>query len=246
MITAVIGAGSLMAFMLFLYAGAWTVVPLGMSEMKRLLLDILISLVFFFQHSGMIRRSFRHRLNPLIPSQYQGALYTIASGFILLASITFWQRTDTMLFEAQGVPAIVMRVFYLLSVLGMCWGMGALHSIDMFGLDPILKIRRPIPSPATILTIRGPYRWVRHPLYLFMIVLFWSCPSLTADRLLFNALWTIWIIIGTILEERDLISDFGDAYREYQAMVPMLIPHGILPAYTADKSDKKAEYSVLR
>ena len=70
-----------------------------------------------------------------------------------------------------------------------------------------------------------------------MIVLFWSCPSLTADRLLFNILWTIWVVIGTILEERDLVDDFGDAYRDYQATVPMLVPHGILPAYPSGNTD---------
>ena len=72
---------------------------------------------------------------------------------------------------------------------------------------------------------REPRGWVRHPLYLFLILMFWSYPDLTADRLLFNVLWTVWMIIGTVLEERDLVASFGDAYRDYQAEVPMLIPY---------------------
>jgi protein-S-isoprenylcysteine O-methyltransferase Ste14 len=44
------------------------------------------------------------------------------------------------------------------------------------------------------------------------------------DRLLFNLLWTIWIVIGSYFEEKDLIAEFGDAYREYQKRVPMLVP----------------------
>jgi protein-S-isoprenylcysteine O-methyltransferase Ste14 len=47
--------------------------------------------------------------------------------------------------------------------------------------------------------------------------------DLTADRLLFNVLWTAWMIIGTVLEERGLLASFGDAYRDYQTEVPMLI-----------------------
>jgi protein-S-isoprenylcysteine O-methyltransferase Ste14 len=125
-----------------------------------------------------------------------------------------------------------MRAFYFLSILGLGWGMWALRSIDMFGLSPILENLRAGPSPSMSFTIAGPYRWVRHPLYLFMIVLFWAYPSLTVDdRLLFNILWTIWVFIGTILEERDLVDDFGDAYRDYQAKVPMLLPHSFIPAY---------------
>lgn len=68
---------------------------------------------------------------------------------------------------------------------------------------------------------------MRHPLYLFTLVMIWSCPDLTADRLLFDVLWTAWIFGATRLEERDLVRDFGDLYREYQARVPMLVPYRI-------------------
>lgn len=52
------------------------------------------------------------------------------------------------------------------SILGTGWGMWALRSIDRFGLDPIIGNLRGTPSPPMTFTIRGPYRWVRHPLYL--------------------------------------------------------------------------------
>jgi len=74
------------------------------------------------------------------------------------------------------------------------------------------------------LAIRGPYRFMRHPLYFFSLLMIWSCPDVGADRLLFNGLWTLWIIIGTILEERDLVREFGASYRQYQRTTPMLIP----------------------
>ena len=47
--------------------------------------------------------------------------------------------------------------------------------------------------------VRGPYRWVRHPLYAFSLVMIWSGPVFTVDRLLHNALFSIWIVIGAIL-----------------------------------------------
>jgi len=48
---------------------------------------------------------------------------------------------------------------------------------------------------------------------------------LVADQLVFNVLWTIWIISGTLLEEKDLIREFGEKYLNYQQKVPMLIPY---------------------
>jgi len=52
----------------------------------------------------------------------------------------------------------------------------------------------------------------------------WSYPDLTADRLLFNVLWSAWIAVGTLLEERDLTVTLGQQYKDYQSRVPMLIP----------------------
>jgi len=72
--------------------------------------------------------------------------------------------------------------------------------------------------------VQGAYRWVRHPLYYVVLLMIWSYPVLTVDRLLFNVLWTTWIVIGARLEERDLAAEFGDDYREYQRNVPMLLP----------------------
>jgi protein-S-isoprenylcysteine O-methyltransferase Ste14 len=53
----------------------------------------------------------------------------------------------------------------------------------------------------------------------------WACPAVTTDRLMFNLLWSLWIVMGAQFEERDLISRFGGDYRRYQQCVPMLIPY---------------------
>lgn len=62
-------------------------------------------------------------------------------------------------------------------------------------------------------------------MYLTTLLMIWSYPDLTADRLVFNLLFTGWIIVGSVLEERDLVADYGDDYRNYQRRVPMLIPY---------------------
>ena len=111
-----------------------------------------------------------------------------------------------------------------LAIVGLVWGLSALGSFDVFGIDRIVAHMRAKQLAKLPFVVRGPYRWVRHPLYFFMLLLIWSCPVLTADRLLFNILWTVWVVIGTRLEERDLTAEFGVAYTDYQNKVPMLIP----------------------
>ncbi len=42
--------------------------------------------------------------------------------------------------------------------------------------------------------------------------------------LLTNPVLTAYLVIGTFLEERKLVVEFGDQYRQYQREVPMLFP----------------------
>jgi protein-S-isoprenylcysteine O-methyltransferase Ste14 len=107
-------------------------------------------------------------------------------------------------------------------IAGFAWGNKALGFFDPASIKGTLDYRKGRKPRSVAFTVRGPYQWVRHPLYLFMLVMIWSCPNLTTDRLLFNILWSVWIFFGTILEERDLVEQFGGAYRDYQLKVPML------------------------
>jgi protein-S-isoprenylcysteine O-methyltransferase Ste14 len=230
-LAAITGIGSLACFAVFLYTGPLNWVRLDLTEVQGLALNLLLSLLFFFQHSGMVRRGFRRQLESFIPPHYQGASYTIMSGLVLFIFLALWQSSDTVLLEVHGLPEIIIRSFFFLAVLGTIWGMWALRFADLLGLDAVIKHQQAESSGPKPFTIRGPYRWVRHPLYLFTIIFFWSYPLITADRLLFNVIWTIWIVVGTKLEERELVEDFGDDYRDYQSKVPMLLPRSFRPAY---------------
>jgi hypothetical protein len=114
------------------------------------------------------------------------------------------------------------------------WTVLALRTFDPCGLRPIRAHLRgdPVPAPpglpfrakAKQFVIRGPFRWVRHPLYLAIIVLLWAGARMPVTRLELAVLWTAWILVATLLEERDLKRDFGEDYRRYCAKVPMLVP----------------------
>ncbi len=225
-----IGGGSLILFMLFLLADSPELVSLGLRPNQVLWWDTGLCMVFFLQHSGLVRKSFRQRLACSLPAEYEGAVYAIASGIALLALMVLWQKSALTLAAPRGIFRWLFYLAYLLSFAGFIWGTRALGAFDPYGLRPILGRLRGKEARPMSFVVKGPYRWVRHPLYFLMILMIWSCPDLTADRLLFNCLWTVWIVIGSILEERDLVLEFGDVYREYQRRVPMFIPRRLEPA----------------
>ena len=223
-LAALSGGGSLLLFGFFIIIGPVTVIRFEASESQMLLWDGLLSMVFFLQHSGMVRATFRTWLSSVLPDRYHSSIYAIASGVCLTAVVLIWQTSPTVLFRFQGPLRWLPRAVSLLAIAGFGWGFRALAFFDTFGLVPLMASSRGKSLQPPTLVVRGPYRWLRHPLYFFTMVLIWSVPDMSSDRLLFNLLWTIWIVIASFLEERDLVALFGDEYRNYQKLVPMLLP----------------------
>lgn len=219
-----VGYGSLSAFSIFLFFGSLKIMSLGLKDSGALSIDAGLSLLFFIQHSVMVRKWVRKRIMNFIPDEYYNAFYAIASGVVLIVVVILWQKTSYPIIVASGIFYWAFRVLFFLSIAGFYWGIRSLGFFDPFGVRRVLDHLRSRKSKPMPFIVKGAYQWVRHPLYFFMLLMIWSCPELTTDRLLFNILWTMWIFIGTIFEERDLIDEFGEKYLVYQSKVPRIIP----------------------
>ncbi len=219
-----IGGGGLFLFGWFLAAGTPFSIALAQSAGGRLAVDSLLCLVFFLQHSVMVRRGVKARMARVVPESYGAALYSIASGLALFILVLLWQEDGRVVYEIRGPARWLLAATSIAAIAGFVWGVKALGEFDTFGTAPLRALSRGTTVAPSVFVVRGPYRYVRHPLYLFMLVLIWGEHRVSADRLLFNMLWTAWIVVGTMLEERDLRSEFGQTYRDYQRAVPMLIP----------------------
>ncbi len=239
----IIGGGGLLIFMIFLFRGSYHLVDLGMRNIQVLIFDAFLCLLFFAQHSIMARKPFRQWLKSFLPPPYYGAFYAVASGIVVLALVVFWQETAYTLVSPQGLIHLILRAIFVMAIAGVAWTIWTLGLFVNFRLQPMVDDLRDKQSASRLVTDRGPYRWVRHPLYLSSLLMIWSNPNLTLDRLLFNLLFTVWVIVAILLEERGLVATFGEAYRSYQREVPLLIPWRILPELLIDKSSIEKKVS---
>lgn len=64
---------------------------------------------------------------------------------------------------------------------------------------------------------------VRHPWYTGGILIIWARP-LDLTAILTNLVVCAYFVIGAMLEERKLVRQFGEEYRDYQKQVSMLFP----------------------
>lgn len=229
MALAIIAGGGSIA--LFAWSDRPVLVNMGLSPGGALLWNAGLSCLFFAQHSVMVRRSIRRRLAGIIPARYDRAFYAISSGVVLTIVVLLLQPDREPLVVLEGVPRAATAAAAMLAVACFGWAIYVLRGGDLLGLHSIREHLRadrmpppPDPTGRSTLTVTGPYRWVRHPLYSCVIMLLWADPEMGPGRLMFAALWTAWIYVGARLEERDLVLEFGDAYRRYRRRVPILIP----------------------
>ncbi|MBI3981999.1 MAG: isoprenylcysteine carboxylmethyltransferase family protein [Gemmatimonadetes bacterium] len=172
----------------------------------------------------------------------------VAAWFLLHPFLGVWRRVGPGVTYAVTMPVLIamMAVLYLMRLVlldvefGTSWLLavpGAALLVVGMRLDVLraraLGIRAVLGIPELkgerepgSLVQAGPYRWVRHPRYVASMI------GVVGIALFANHLATYVLIpvmalglyLVAVLEERELVERFGDAYREYQRRVPRFIP----------------------
>jgi methanethiol S-methyltransferase len=192
---------------------------------EALIVNVTLIALFGVQHSAMARQGFKRWWTNIVPQAIERSTFVLFASLALL--LLFWQwrpMTSVIWIVDHPVGALVLRGSFWIGFALVLIATFLFDHFELFGLRQVfagLKHRSP-PPPA----FKTPsfYRHVRHPMYLGMLLAFWSTPEMSAGRLLFALGMTGYILIGIRFEERDLIAHFGDEYRRYRAKVGMLLP----------------------
>lgn len=203
--------------------------PTG-NLMNALLIDVGLLAIFAVQHSVMARVSFKKWWTKIIPQPAERSTYVLLSSAALILLYAFWQPLGGNVWMVTD--PVAMNVLYALFALG--WVLVFLSSFlinhfDLFGLRQVTL--HLMGKPYTPLAFKTPslYKYVRHPLYVGLILAFWATPEMTLTHLFFAVATTAYIFIGIQFEERDLLKALPE-YAAYRDHVPMIVP-GLGKAY---------------
>ena len=199
-------------------------VPSGSIGMA-MLVNLCAFLGFGLQHSIMARPWFKEWWTKFIPHAAERSTYVLASGIALLTVMLIWQPMGIVIWNVTNP--------YMRSSLNVLYGIGwvilvgstfALNHFDLFGLRQVWLQYIGQSYKQLQFAIPGPYRVVRHPIYVGWLTLAWAAPTMTAAHFAFAATTTIYILIAIQFEERDLVGFHGETYTRYREQTPMLIP----------------------
>jgi protein-S-isoprenylcysteine O-methyltransferase Ste14 len=221
-------------FLTFLYAAGFVgnlFVPKSMDSASQvpfwwaLIVDTLLLGVFALQHSVMARPAFKAWWTRIVPQAIERSTYVLFSSVALILLFWQWQPMGGVVWNLQD--PVARSILYTLFAFGWLLVLATtflINHFDLFGLRQVwLYLHGRSYTPLRFVT-PGPYRMVRHPLYLGWLFAFWSTPTMTAAHLVFAVATTAYIFIAIQFEEKDLIQAHGRSYAASGKRVPMILP----------------------
>ena len=195
--------------------------PLAIS----LAIDVGLLMLFAVQHSVMARKWFKEWWTRIVPKPIERATYVLFSSLALILLFMLWRPLGGVVWSVEDpIGRLVLRGLYAFGWGLLLYSTFMINHFDLFGLRQVWRNLVGQPETDAGFVTPGPYRLVRHPIYVAWILAFWMTPSMTVAHLLFSIATTAYILLAIQFEERDLVREFGDTYEDYRRSVPMLVP----------------------
>lgn len=209
--------------------------------------DVFLLLVFAGQHSIMARPTFKRWWRRYVPAAIERSTYVCASSLTLCCIFYLWQPLNGLvLWDLRAGPAeLLIFAVFICGWLALIVSTMLIDHLDLFGIKQVLLYARGRRWRNPDFKMSGFYRYVRHPIYLSWLAIFWATPLMTPGHLILAVGITVYILVAIQLEERNLIELHGEQYVSYIFTVPMLIPlKGRATGQVAPLWDEGVEPSV--
>ncbi|MCA1614586.1 MAG: isoprenylcysteine carboxylmethyltransferase family protein, partial [Acidobacteria bacterium] len=161
--------------------------PLGVA----FAIDVALLALFAVQHSVMARKWFKDWWTRVVPRPLERSTYVLFSSLALLLLFWQWRPLGGVVWSVENPGGRL--VLWTLFAFG--WGLVLvstflINHFDLFGLRQVWLYLLGRPYTALNFGAPGPYRLVRHPLYVGWLFAFWMTPTMTLAHLLFSVATT--------------------------------------------------------
>ncbi len=202
---------------------------------------ILLFLIFSFLHSILASE----KLKFIVAKKFGNVIafyrlvYNIFSLISLYLIYELSPKPHVILYDLSNPLDIIVLIPQLSALAGIFWAFKYICVKEFIGINQIKKFFRGQYSSKLdeemTLTIDGPYKYMRHPVYFFAIMFLLFRPTMDLFYLTFFICIVAYFYVGSIFEEKKLVRYFGDIYLKYQKSVPKIFPHLPLRAYNTEE-----------
>ena len=188
-------------------------------------LVILVLMVTALSISAYFRRKAQRTGGDKIDRTQEGVplmiVLRVAGLSLWLSVLAYVINPEWIAFAALPIPDALRWFGFVLSLLALPLMLWMFRSLGNNITDTVQTRAR------AQLVVRGPYQYIRHPLYSFGVLFFIGLMLMAANALIvfFGATALVMLILRTPIEEKMLMEKFGDAYREYMTRTPRFVPH---------------------
>ena len=194
---------------------------------EYLILSLLL-IAWCVLHSAMISISVTQYLKGRLGDRFRfyRLFFNLVAILTLIPVALFAHSIQTqVIFDWNGYLRVGQVVLLGLAVLLFYLGGRHYDALQFLGIKQIREgTSNKVITDTGEFDTSGILKITRHPWYLASILLIWA-RQLDLSGILVNIMLTAYLILGTYLEEKKLVAEFGEEYIAYQKRVSMLFPY---------------------
>jgi hypothetical protein len=185
-------------------------------------------------HSLLASKAAKEKASKLLGERMRNGLYRpLYNGLAIVSfgalGLYGLKLPDRELYRVRGSLSRLMHSVQLFFLLYLVYGAREIGFLKFAGVPNIIALitgqsfvpvepegQGPILESPDKMKITGPFRFNRHPLNFGMMPIIWLMPRMTVNLAAFNLITTLYLILGSLHEEKRFVETYGQAYVDYQ------------------------------